>query len=100
MACPPEISEIVLGLLETGLLRVRSLGWSGQGQQCGVEADHVHNLPGLLANFSQDKLRFYWEVERPSYMDRIPPDHLAAWEPLWERLRPFAEPVISVTYKY
>src|SRR5262249_8659328 len=91
MRCPAEVSEAVLGLLETGLKRIRSLGWSGQPDRCAVEADHLHNLPALLSDYSEELLRYYWDVERPAFIDRTPTDQVAAWEPLWEKLRPHAE---------
>jgi hypothetical protein len=91
MRCPVEISEILLGLLERGLLRVRSLAWSGRADLCAVEADHLHNIPSLLSDYSEEKLRYYWEVERPCFIEQMPPDQLVAWEALWEPLRPHAE---------
>ena len=91
MSCPPEIAEVVLKVLETGLLRIRSLAWAGQLDLCAVEADHLHNLPDLLSDFSREKLSYYWDVERTSYTARIPESEHAGWEPLWRELRPLAE---------
>src|SRR4051794_35947663 len=56
MSCPPEIAAVVLELMETGLLRIRSLGWSGQADRCAIEAAHIHNLPGLLTDDSRERL--------------------------------------------
>src|SRR3954467_11677357 len=91
MACPPEVSRIVLAMLQTGLLRIRSLAWSGEADRCAAEADHLHNLPSLLAGYSEELLYYYWDVERPAYMDQVPPDQLAQWEPHWQELRPHVE---------
>jgi hypothetical protein len=89
MACPPEISEILLKILETGLLRIRTLAWAGQVDRCAIEADHIHNLPSLLADFSPERLTYYWGIERPSYIARILDDELEDWERLWRRLQPY-----------
>ena len=87
MNCPSEIAEIVLEILRVGLLRVRAVGWCGDGRRCAVEADHLHNLPTLLARFSADLLRFYWEVERPAFLSQSESDACQAFEPLWTHLR-------------
>src|SRR5438067_2078010 len=86
MRCPLEISEIVLKILETGLLRLRSLGWSGQADRCAIEADHIHNLPSLLSDFSPERLVYYWDSERPAYIAQLPEEQRGGWELLWQRL--------------
>lgn len=91
MSCPSEVADILLAILTMGLMRVRALAWDGRSALCAIEADHIHNLPELLRNYSQELLLYYWDVERPSYVQQVPEDHLAGWEPLWEKLRPFAE---------
>jgi hypothetical protein len=90
MRCPPEIMDIILEILNNGILRVRSAGWSGDSDRCAIEADHVHNLPCLLADYSPDLLRFYWESARVSFIDQSAPSAIAPFEPLWSRLAPFA----------
>jgi hypothetical protein len=91
MTCPPEIAAVLLDMLGHGLLVCRASGWAGRSDQCAAEADHLHNLPGLLANYSPDRLRYYWEVERPSFAAACVPDALARWEAHWDRLRPLVE---------
>jgi hypothetical protein len=86
MTCPPQIATTITQLLREGLLRIRASGWSGDSQRCAVEADHLHNLPGLLADFSFDRLRYYWEVERPAFMARSAAEDLASYQPLWADL--------------
>jgi hypothetical protein len=88
MCCPPELSEILLTILRTGLLRIRSLGWAGQPAACAIEADHIHNLPDLLSNFSEETLVHYWHTERPAFLAQIPDEERSGWESLWERLQP------------
>ena len=86
MSCPPEIAEIILEILQTGLLGIRALGWSGNSAGCASEADHLHNLPRLLSDFSPELLRYYWEVERPAYCSRGE-GNPAAFASAWQRLQ-------------
>jgi hypothetical protein len=94
MNCPADIASILLSILSTALLRARAGGWSGEAESCALEADHVHNLPDLLGNFSPAVLRYYWEAERTAFIDRSAAAgrSTAPFEPLWERLRPHVVP--------
>src|SRR2546425_1709073 len=83
MPCPPEIAEIVCEILRTGLLRIRALG---DVNRCALEADHLHNLPGLLANYKPELLDYYWRVERVGFVERSNPEDVECFEPLWKAL--------------
>jgi hypothetical protein len=96
MACPPELAEVLARIIERGLLRIRVYGWSGQANLCAVEADHIHNLPYLIAHYSPDLLAFYWTIERPCYLEHIPETERACWEPLWDRLSAAADLVAGL----
>ena len=89
MQCPPDIAEAITKILATGLLRIRALSGSGLAAQSAIEADHLHNLPRLLVDFSPECLAYYWNAERVAYLGQIAPDRRAVWEPLWEQLKPY-----------
>lgn len=74
-----------------GLLRIRAAGWAGNAERCAIEADHLHNIPHLLSDYSRDLLQFYWDTERPAFMAACSVDELREWESLWERLHTEAE---------
>ena len=86
MCCPPEIAELLLAILQAGLLSSRARGASGDGRHCAVEADHLHNLPALLANYSDEPLRYYWDVERTAYISQSKKEEVAVFEEYWRRL--------------
>ena len=86
MKCPSEIAEIIAGILTTGLLRIRALGWNQNSKRCAVEADHLHNLPMLLADYKPELLDFYWETERIAFIQHSSPEEFAGFEPLWNAL--------------
>jgi hypothetical protein len=83
MQCPPEIAEIVCAILRTGLLRIRAFG---DAHRCALEADHLHNLPGLLANYKPELLDYYRRVERVGFIERSTPEDVQGFEPLWKGL--------------
>jgi hypothetical protein len=89
MQCPPEIAEIVCEILQTGLLRIRALG---DAARCALEADHLHNLPGLLANYKPELLDYYWQVERVGFVERSTPEDIQGFEPLWKALAQHVTP--------
>jgi hypothetical protein len=94
MTCPDDIADILLEILKIGILRIRMEGWNKNPARCAIEADHLHNLPNLLAHFSEDLLRFYWEVERPSYIDQNSPESITQFSTLWDRLAPYLPPAL------
>jgi hypothetical protein len=96
--CPEPIRIAVSEILRISLLRIRAAAGAGDASLCFIEADHVHNLPALLENFSEELLRFYLDVERLSYRDQLD-RHTARnnehrdvriLEPHWESLERFA----------
>ncbi|HJZ89409.1 MAG TPA: hypothetical protein VKE40_00960 [Gemmataceae bacterium] len=87
MTCPPDVAAIVLGLLRHGLLTCRAAGWGPDPARCAAEADHLHNLPDLIADDSGERLRYYWDVERSAFAAGCAPEELGWWEEQWARLR-------------
>ena len=85
MRCPPHIAETILEIIRLGILRIRSYGWAGASERCAEEADHLHNLPDLLTDFSLDRLKYYWDIERPAFLHRCG-ESATAFEPLWQQL--------------
>ena len=89
MNCPEEVANAVLEIMRRGLVRARAAGWSKDSEQAAVEADHIHNLPSLLAVFSMDKLRYYVEGEIPCFTKRA--GGVEEFEPYWEQLADYLE---------
>ena len=91
MECPRDIAEVILEILSRGTLRIRAFAGSQQSKKCFIEADHLHNLPHLLADYRPELLRFYWQTERPSFMRQVPAEERRDLEPLWDRLAKLLE---------
>lgn len=69
------------------MLRIRASGWAGDSARCAIEADHLHNLPSLLRDYSPARLNYYWEAERSRYMAQSTEADCALFKPLWDELR-------------
>lgn len=65
-----EIRTILLEILRIGLLRIRAFGSAGNAQACSIEADHLHNLPAAIESRRRDLLLYYYNVERPAFIER------------------------------
>lgn len=89
MQCPLEIAEIVCEILRVGLWRIRALGWDRNPERCAIEADHLHNLPSLVASFDPSRLGYYWDAERLSFIKQSRPEDV---EPLWKALAKHVAP--------
>lgn len=86
MRCPARIEPILLKLLRSGVLHIRSAAWDGNADLAATLADHLHNLPGLLADYRPEGLDYYWNVERSQLIADAPAEHLAPYEELWRQL--------------
>jgi hypothetical protein len=62
----------VLEILQIGLLRIRAAGFAGDAKACASEADHLHNLPGILkADRCDELVDYYYRIERPAFLARV-----------------------------
>jgi hypothetical protein len=86
MNCPPAIVEVMLKILYTGLLQIRVSGWRNDAAACARQADHIHNIPLLLTEFSPERLLYYWQAERPQATNSSESQWIDAFLPLWARL--------------
>ena len=78
-----EVKTAIANILKASLLRIRLEGAMGNHKICEIEADHVHNLPDLLLNFSDHLLAFYYNVERKAYLNQIGGKHPPIYDPDW-----------------
>jgi hypothetical protein len=92
MDCPDEVAEAALKIIQSAILSIRFAAYNKNPDYCAIEADHVHNLPGLILNYRRENLAYYLNVERESYVERlkkIPDTSSEVYEGQWERLEEF-----------
>ena len=83
MRCPDAIHSAVCEVLRIGSLRARSAAWDGDAVRAALEVDHIHNLPGLLRDYSQDALEYYWNCERSAFLQQVGAENAREFEQAW-----------------
>lgn len=63
-----QTKVILLEIIQDGLLQIRAAAEIGDIELCRIEANHLHNLPSLIKNFSLDLLGYYIDVEAKQYL--------------------------------
>lgn len=92
--CPREVAEPILQIIRTAILSIRMAGYFGDVAYCTLEADHIHNLPGLITNYSHDNLSYYYDAERPDYLEglqKLRGTNALTYESQWQRIGQFLE---------
>jgi hypothetical protein len=101
MNTPPIVQASLLTILKFGLLNIRYHAERKSSERCAIEANHLHNIPGLLENFSIDLLKFYIDIEMPQYVretdDRILAEIRSAWVGLHKWLSESSHSLPEVT---
>lgn len=86
MQCPQEIADVVAEIITTALLRIRATDWRERPDRSTVEADHVHNLPNLLVDYSPELLDYYWNTERVCFINKSSAEDIEGFISAWESL--------------
>ena len=68
--CPELLRFAFHELLRYALIFIRSE--CNDSKFVFAHSDHVHNVPTLLSDFQPERLRYYWEVERPCFIRNLP----------------------------
>ncbi|MBI2805643.1 MAG: hypothetical protein HYX68_11755 [Planctomycetes bacterium] len=78
--------SVYLEILEMAILNIRSLCAENNMTSCDHEASHVHNIPSFVRVYDPRRERYYWEVERVSYMEYGDPERVRCFGRLWAKL--------------
>jgi len=63
-----EIKQILLNILQIGILNARAAAWGNDSERCAIEADHIHNLPSLVRDLEMKRLLYYYDISRSSFI--------------------------------
>lgn len=86
----PPRERAYLDILERGVVMVRNLAFGGNIELCGIEADHLHNIPSLLFEPNERRHEYYIAIERTAYLQQL--GRIGATGHLEEALVWYAEP--------
>ena len=62
-------NEVLLEILQRGILNARLAARHGNAEQAWLECDHIHNLISAVQSNDERWFNQYWSVERPVYTD-------------------------------
>jgi hypothetical protein len=84
----------LISILYEAIVRIRHCGWCNLANQCAEEADHIHNIPGILLNPSVGQLKCYLKVEAVAFR-RVAGDTVFVFEPHWSVLEELLQELLS-----
>jgi hypothetical protein len=87
MKCPDNILEPLTEIITLGLLNIRAAAVKKDSERCMVESNHIHNLPSLISNYSEDLLKFYLHVEKTQFQKESVSVNLYLFEQQWSKLQ-------------
>lgn len=80
------VKAILLEVMYVGLLRIRASAYDGDAEACAIEADHLHNLPGIIREqHCSAQLAYYYGVERIAYL-KHEKSNASLFQSCWEQL--------------
>ncbi|QDT97676.1 hypothetical protein [Gimesia aquarii] len=66
-----ELQKLYIRLLHTGLIEIKTASELDQKEWLKAEINFLHNIPSLLNETNIQRHRYFWEKERPYYLERI-----------------------------
>lgn len=65
---PDDVRHALLKLLYHTLMSIRA---TKDPELTFVLSDHAHNIPDLVDRYTPETFRYYWEVERPCFLQAM-----------------------------
>ena len=90
------LNPYYLQLLESGLVQVRHALWARDYDWAQAQVELLHNIPSLIGEMNIERHRYFWEGERPHYLEwlgRLGSAEARAktatyYEPVWSEMEP------------
>ena len=78
-----EVKDALTEIVYYGILLIRSEARAGNATRCAIEAEHLHNLPNLINNYSDEHLLCYYPNEVTSYLAATKSVNVNCYRPAW-----------------
>lgn len=65
---PDDVRHAFLKILYHTLISIRG---TKDAELIFALSDHAHNIPGLIEHYTPETFRYYWEVERPGFLQAM-----------------------------
>lgn len=87
MSDTPTIDELLLRIVETGILNMRAMSGDTENLKAiWAEANHLHNLPGIIHRSDKYAALKYYENDRAEYMLHGDPKRVQKFHEHWKML--------------
>jgi len=83
MSAPKAIQDALTEIVYYGILMIRMEAKGGNSVRCAIEAEHIHNLPNLINNYSDDYLLCYYPKDVQSYLAATKSTNVNCFRPAW-----------------
>lgn len=91
---PPDVADALLSILRKSILLIRMAGNGDDADFCAIEANHIHNVPGILRHYDRGKLEYYLASAQSTYtskfqdrFNRPPTEFMSEWKQLEDFLK-------------
>lgn len=81
-----EIKDLLLKIIERGILNTRAALANGDIEQASIEIYHIHNLPSVIYQYSFDRINYYLTVERKEYEKKSKEPYMMLFREIWKEL--------------
>lgn len=96
--CPTQLQSALLDIIYQTLLEIRAN--SRDSAYCFALAEHAHNIPSLIEEFSAEKFFYYWECEQRCFVadfQKLRPS-VTLFQSEWRVIADIHEKVRSTTH--
>lgn len=98
-----QLQKLYIRILHTGLIVIRTAIEMEHNEWADVEINFLHNIPSLLNETNIHRHRYFWEQERPYYLERINEleldDDITGMRPFYDDILKEMEPHFRVLLK-
>jgi len=91
---PEKVRMAISEILETAILSIRFNLGREDLKYCEIELNHIHNLPKILKKFDLRELKYYLDITRAGYIEKIKileKSDLTAFKRQWEVLDKYCQ---------
>lgn len=80
---PKQIQDALTEIIYYGILMIRSEAKVGNSARCLIDAEHIHDLPNTINEYSDDRLLCYYPARVQAYLSATKGANVNCFRPAW-----------------